>query len=185
MRNIAILALAALVVAVNGSSNLRVQMEAEVEAHNEKKSSWTFSHKPSRKEMMRLTVAIRVDDDVVQKLEKELYEVSDPKHARYGQHKTVNEITAFLDIPTERYTRVVRWFKDSGVKTAELNPNKDMITIEAPVDVVENILSTKIHAFVHKEHKDKIILRAAQPYFLPATIAKDVFMVGEVSTSPN
>ena len=156
MKNIAILALAALVVAVNGSSNLRVQMEAEVEAHNEKKSSWVFSHKPARKEMMRLTVAIRVDDDVVQKLEKELYEVSDPKHARYGQHKTVDEITAFLDIPTERYTRVVRWFKDSGVKTAELNPNKDMITIEAPVDVVENILSTKIHAFVHKEHKIKL-----------------------------
>ena len=68
MRNIAILALAALVVAVNGSSNLRVQMEAEVEAHNEKKSSWMFSHKPARKEMMRLTVAIRVDDDVVQKI---------------------------------------------------------------------------------------------------------------------
>ena len=99
MRNIAILALAALVVAVNGSSNLRVQMEAEVEAHNEKKSSWTFSHKPSRKEMMRLTVAIRVDEDVVQKLEKELYEVSDPKHARYGQHKTIDEITAFLEHP--------------------------------------------------------------------------------------
>ena len=68
MRNIAILALAALVVAVNGSSNLRVQMEAEVEAHNEKKSSWMFSHKPSRKEMMRLTVAIRVDDDVAESI---------------------------------------------------------------------------------------------------------------------
>ena len=90
------------------------------------------------------------------------------------------------NIPAERYTRVVkRWFKDSGVKTAELNPNKDMITIEAPVDVVENILSTKIHAFVHKEHKDKVILRAAQPYFLPATVAKDVFMVGEVSSRTN
>ena len=46
-------------------------------------------------------------------------------------------------IPAERYTRVQRWFVDIGVKTAELNPNKDMITIEASVEVVENILNTE------------------------------------------
>ena len=101
---------------VSSSPTNKVQMEAEVETYNEKLSSWKISHKPLPKEMMKLTVAIRIEDDVVAKLEKELYELSDPRHVRYGKHKTVDEITALLNVPASRYQKVQQFFIKNGVK---------------------------------------------------------------------
>ena len=68
-----IFGLLAIIAIVNATSsnNIQVQMEAEVQTYDEKRSSWKISHMPSPDKMMKLTVAIRVDDDVVQKLEKE------------------------------------------------------------------------------------------------------------------
>ena len=132
-----ILAIIAIVNATS-SNNIQVQMEAEVQTYDEKRSSWKISHMPSPDKMMKLTVAIRVDDDVVQKLEKELYEVSDPQHPRYGQHKTIEEITELLNIPESRYAKVQRFFLNNGAVAATLNPNKDMITLEDDVKTIEN-----------------------------------------------
>ena len=181
-----IFGLLAIIAIVNATSsnNIQVQMEAEVQTYDEKRSSWKISHIPSPDKMMKLTVAIRVDDDVVQKLEKELYEVSDPQHPRYGQHKTIEEITELLNIPESRYAKVQRFFLNNGAVAATLNPNKDMITLEADVKTIENILSTKIYAFKHSVQSDKIILRAGKPYYLPSFIANEVYMVGELLQFP-
>jgi tripeptidyl-peptidase I len=169
---------------VSSSPTNKVQMEADVETYNEKLSSWKISHKPSPKEMMKLTVAIRIEDDVVAKLEKELYELSDPRHVRYGKHKTVDEITELLNVPESRFQNVQNFFIKNGVKTAQLNPNKDMVTIEASVETIETILSTTIHAFQHNSNADTVILRASKPYFLPSSIASEIFMVGELLQFP-
>ena len=39
------------------------------------------------------------------------YEVSDPKHSEYGQHKTHAEIAAILAVPESRMARVVSFWK--------------------------------------------------------------------------
>ena len=59
-----------------------------------------------------------------------------------------------------------------------------MITLEADVKTIENILSTKIYAFKHSVQSDKIILRAGKPYYLPSFIANEVYMVGELLQFP-
>ncbi len=169
---------------VVAEDEIKVRMEPDVKTYNPKTSRWIISHKPPPNKMMQLIVAVRVDKDAVNKLEKELYEVSDPTHIKYGKHKTIDEISELLNVPKIRYESVQNYFLKNGVTSAILNPNKDMITIKASVETIENILSTKMHAFKHMQQSDKIILRASKPYFLPSKIASDVTMVGELLQFP-
>merc|ERR1719267_257719 len=107
-----------------------------------------------------MTVALKVDPERRAALEKTFWEVSDPKHEKYGQHLSIDDITKLLAIPDERVAPVVKYFTEAGATSVEVAPNKDMITIDMPAAAAELALNMKLAFFTHSERTHVQIVRA-------------------------
>lgn len=161
-----------------------VQFETSIKPHNPAHSSWVQHARADADRVLQLNVAIRVDTHRLSELERVFFEVSDPDHANYGQHLTVDEVTELLTVPEDRTTRVRDFFLNSGATSAEMHPNRDSITVQMPVSAVEATLDTEIHEFRHSEQTGVSVWRASRHYSLPKNIAEDVVMVGELLQFP-
>lgn len=166
------------------SASPRVPFETSVRPHDPARSSWVRSGKPAPGTQMKLTVALKIEAAQRAELERTFWAVSDPRNERYGKHLTVDEVTEILEVPSARVERVRMHFARSGAIRTKVNPNRDMITVTLPVAAAELALETKIHEFEHKERKGVKIMRASAGYSLPASIADDVVMVGELLQFP-
>lgn len=79
--------------------------------------------------------------------------VSNPEHARYGQHLTESEVNELIKPTDEALELVHEWLADYGVQPSELeySPAKDWIKLSLPVSDVENLLDTEFSVFEHEE----------------------------------
>jgi len=145
---------------------------------------WVYEKNAPADHEVTMTVALKVDQAKRALLEKTFWEVSDPKHEKYGQHMTVDDITKLFDVPQERVDAVVEYFKKSGATTVEVNPNKDMITVKMAAADTEKALRTKLGFFTHSERSGMRIVRASGHYHLPDDIAPHVSLVGEMLQFP-
>jgi tripeptidyl-peptidase-1 len=77
-------------------------------------------------------------------LEKNLYEVSDPSHERYGQHLSKEEVEALVAPHPESIELVNEWLSTFGVNEDSLvrSPAKDWVTLKVPVSLAEKMLDT-------------------------------------------
>ena len=77
-------------------------------------------------------------------LEKNLYEVSDPDHKRYGQHLSKAEVEALVAPHPESLDLVNEWLGTFGIDEDSLvrSPARDWVTLEVPVSLVEKMLDT-------------------------------------------
>ncbi|KAI0015195.1 tripeptidyl-peptidase 1 precursor [Xylariomycetidae sp. FL0641] len=83
-------------------------------------------------------------------LERQLYEVSDPDHAKYGQHlsaESVNELVAPTD---ETLDLVHEWLAENGVTVSKYSAAKDWITVSLPIGEIEQLLDAEYHVYEHK-----------------------------------
>jgi len=177
--------LCALGLVVRGAAEVKwVQKEPAVPAYSSETSAWAKDvEKPAEDQPITLTVALRVDETRRAELERVFWEVSDPEHEQYGRHLSVEQVTDLLAMPRERIERVKAYFESKGA-AAKVAPNGDMITVTMSVPAAEAALNTVIHSFTHKEHVHVRILRSSRSYSLPAEIAEDVDMVGELLQFP-
>lgn len=176
--------LIAVCLSVLASAEEWVQLERHVPPHNGSTSSWTKGERLPQGHDVKVTVAVRLDDDRRSELERVFWEVSDPSHERYGKHLSIDEITQLLAVPPARAERVRSYFLSAGAKEATVSPNRDMISVTMPAEVAEASLQTRLHFFSHDEHQHARIVRASTGYALPASIAKEVLMVGELLQFP-
>jgi tripeptidyl-peptidase-1 len=164
------------------SSQLRLSPEADIVAGTS--PSWAVHAKPEPATPIRLTVAVTIDQERRDALESIFWKVSDPKDEAYGKHLSVDEITKVLDVPLARVARVSKVFAAAGASTS-VSRNRDYITVELPVGAAEKLLQTEILWYSHKTYTEARILRASRGYSLPAEIAADVLMVGELLQFPS
>jgi len=77
-------------------------------------------------------------------LEKNLYEVSDPAHLRYGQHLSKSEVEALVAPHPESLDLVDKWLGTFGVDedSLERSPARDWVTLKVPVSLAEMMLDT-------------------------------------------
>ena len=77
-------------------------------------------------------------------LEKNLYEVSDPAHERYGQHLSKSEVEALVAPHPESLKLVNEWLSSFGVDEDSLvrSPARDWVTLKVPVSLAEKMLDT-------------------------------------------
>ncbi len=77
-------------------------------------------------------------------LERHLYEVSDPSHARYGQHLSKEEVEELVAPHPESVDVVDAWLSSFGLGESdfERSPAKDWVTLRVPVRLAEAMLDT-------------------------------------------
>jgi len=161
-----------------------IQQEPGVLPYSADRSSWVLHDKVPAEHSVELTVAVRVDSDRHAALEKLFWEVSDPKHASYGKHLSIDGISKLLAIPDSRVDVVKHYFERAGA-TALVSPNKDIITVTMPASAAETALNTSLAFFKHPERSHLRIVRANTHYWLPEHVAHEVAMVGELLQFPH
>ncbi|CAK1359777.1 unnamed protein product [Cercospora beticola] len=128
---------------------------------------WQKIGKPSPDHSVSLRIGLK--QSAFEQLEKELYEVSDPEHERYGQHLSMSDIHSFTAPHEEALSAVEQWLESHGITADNLHysPPKDWITIALPVSKVESLLDTEYHEYRHEDGKE--VVRTTQ-YSLPRSL---------------
>jgi tripeptidyl-peptidase-1 len=77
-------------------------------------------------------------------LEKQLYEVSDPDHHRYGQHLSKAEVEALIRPSRDSVDAVNAWLSSFGLTGRDItrSPASDWVTIKVPIGIAEKMLDT-------------------------------------------
>ena len=120
-------------------SGARVALEPSVLPHSAATSSWVREEKPNPNLEFNLPVALKIDDAPRAALEKIFWEVSNPKHPKYGQYKTNAELAQILAVPASRIERVTSFFDKAGARYT-LHPHKDSLNIQMSVWALEAAL---------------------------------------------
>ncbi|KAF4619781.1 hypothetical protein D9613_004978 [Agrocybe pediades] len=110
-------------------------------------------------------------------LEKQLYEVSDPDHERYGQHLSKEEVEDLVSPHPQSLNAVDEWLAGFGLGEKDLvrSPAKDWVIITVPVSVAEDMLDTKYHVWEHTESGDQLVRTTS--YRLPSHLHEHIEVI--------
>ncbi|KUJ19762.1 subtilisin-like protein [Mollisia scopiformis] len=84
-------------------------------------------------------------------LERNLYEVSDPDHHRYGHHLSAVEVEDLMKPTTETEDLVTAWLSDHGIGNVTYSPSRYWITIQLPIHSIETLLDTEYFVYQHDD----------------------------------
>lgn len=98
-----------------------------------------------------LSLQIGLKQSRFDELERQLYEVSDPDHPRYGKHLSVEDVNELVKPHDESVDLVHQWLADNGIEADQLGYSqaKDWIIVTLPIEKVEQLLDTKYATYEH------------------------------------
>ena len=87
-----------------------------------------------------------------EKLSELMYAVSDPDHARYGQHLSLDEISGLVK-PTDETAELVReWLHEHvAPEHVESSPAGDFLSFTVPISKIEEMLQTNYSVYQHED----------------------------------
>ncbi|KAI0391758.1 tripeptidyl-peptidase 1 precursor [Xylariaceae sp. FL0594] len=123
---------------------------------------WTKVRRAPADHVMQIQIGLKQSN--FDELEKQLYEVSDPSHPKYGQHLSAEDVEKLVKPTKETSDLVHEWLESNGVKPTSYSAAGDWITVKLPISQIEQLLDTEYHVF---EHKDGAKVARAPTWSLP------------------
>ncbi|KAH9214734.1 tripeptidyl peptidase-like protein [Leptodontidium sp. 2 PMI_412] len=112
--------------------------------------SWSRVGPAPAQHMIQLQIGLKQGQ--FSELERQLYEVSDPRHIRYGQHLSENQVNQLIKPKDETLNQVLRWLHENDIEDQlEYSRAKDWIKVTLLVESVEKLLDTKYSIFKHED----------------------------------
>ncbi|KAI6350845.1 hypothetical protein MCOR25_010346 [Pyricularia grisea] len=97
---------------------------------------WSYSHAAESTEKLTLRIALRQQNAAA--LEQLVLQVSDPRHVKYGQHLTRDDLRTYT-APNPRGVRsVASWLADNGVDNYSVD--HDWVTLHTTVGTADRLL---------------------------------------------
>jgi tripeptidyl-peptidase-1 len=160
----------------------RVRMESYINVFQA--PNWAVGDRVTSEDMITIRFILRHDQHKVAKFEKLFYDISNPQSPNYGKWLSIEEVTEKL-APAEMNRRIVKEFLASyGVTDFYLNKNKDIIRVQVPATLAEQMFDTVMHRFHYREDSGISLIRVVQPYSLPFEVAEVVSFIGEIIRLP-
>lgn len=103
-------------------------------------------------------------------------EVSDPSHARYGQHLKRNELKELIKPRTESTKAVLSWLEEAGVGSEDIKDDGEWITFHAPVERAESMLSTTFKTYQNEVRRDVKRIRSLS-YSVPKAVRDHIDLI--------
>ena len=130
-------------------------------------SKWQQLHRAPSDHSMTLRIGMKQDS--FSELERHLYEVSDPEHARYGQHLSTEEVHSLVAPNEKALADVHKWLDENRVQLdrVQYSPAKDWLLVDLPVFDIEDLLDTEYH--VYENDEGTTIIRTPR-YSLPLAL---------------
>lgn len=134
---------------------------------------WLEVGKPHKDEVIHMQIGLRQQNEGV--IESHLLEISDPKHARYGQHMSSAEIHDLVAPSDETVELVNAWLAEHDITNAVHSPGKDWVSIVVTIEKAETLLQTKYSIFEHAD--DGTTLSRAPEWSLPLHLHEHIDVV--------
>ena len=110
--------------------------------------SWRVVGDAPRDHILHLQIGLKQSNEDV--LESHLLEISDPKHHRYKQYLSLDEITRLTQPSKETQERVEAWLDDHDVREYIWNePSRDWISVNITIEKAGALLQTKYSTYLH------------------------------------
>ncbi|EJD07658.1 subtilisin-like protein [Fomitiporia mediterranea MF3/22] len=124
-----------------------------------------------------LDMRIGLKQDKFDKLVEELYQVSDPRHERYGAHLSKEDVEDLIAPHEDSVNTVEAWLTHHGISldSVQRSPAGDWLTISIPVSMAERMLSAKYSVF-HNPSTDSYVVRTTS-YSLPSALHPHISVV--------
>lgn len=132
---------------------------------------WTRVGEAGKSDRVHLTIGLKQQNQGA--IEEHLLQVSDPSHARYGQHLTAAEIADIVRPSQETQDLVKSWLEEHGIQGVH-NAAKDTIHVLVPIEKAEELLQTSYSVF---EHEDGSTLARAPEWSLPRHLHEHIDVV--------
>ncbi|KAK6440992.1 hypothetical protein LTR95_002775 [Oleoguttula sp. CCFEE 5521] len=109
--------------------------------------SWKPVGAADKSETINLQIGLKQSNEGT--VERHLMEVSDPAHARYGNHLTAAEIADIIRPADDTISMVHAWLREHGIENLDVAPAKDWISIVVPIEKAEQLLQTSYSKYKH------------------------------------
>lgn len=89
-----------------------------------------------------------------EELEQHVVEISDPSHARYGQHLSKDEVNALSGSDPKALEEVLHWLDvrlENGLGESKYRSSGNILSIALPISHAEALLDTKFDAYRHED----------------------------------
>jgi tripeptidyl-peptidase-1 len=116
-------------------------------------------------------VTFAIKQQNLDQLNQILYEVSDPRNPKYGQHWTRQQVTSLVSNPSAT-ENVQKYLEDRGIHVEKVSKYGEYIQATATISTWEELFQTQFFEF-HDEVYDITFARALE-YSLPALISGDL-----------
>lgn len=156
-----------IVVTTSRKSNKHIHMER---ANDLAKNLYSLKRRAQADDLHTVVIAIKQRN--METLERILYEVSDPRSEKYGQHMTNKEIEE-LTASHESTSYVIDYLQQNDITDIKQTPHGDYITATAPIRVFEKMLNCEFHVYGARDHEDFVITRTSN-YFLEEHVVEHV-----------
>jgi tripeptidyl-peptidase-1 len=117
-------------------------------------------------------------------LEKEFWAVSDPKHARYGDHLTKAAVTSLVRAPAANLDATTSWLLGCGAVKTSKGAHDDMIEATLRAADAERCFGTRLYTYRHVLRGLTAIRVGAQGYSVPAHLATAIRLVEGLGRLP-
>jgi len=152
----------------------------------EGKGGWLAAERAAHDEAMTVHLMLRHSTSTIERLERTLVAVSDPRSAQYGNHLSLQELSALAPVEENHKLAVGAWLAgETGVSEVLPNSDGDIVAVTLTTAAAERLFSTRIHRFRHPSAGDGALLRATGPYSLPLSVASAVAAVADLTGLPN
>ncbi|THV45499.1 hypothetical protein BGAL_0482g00140 [Botrytis galanthina] len=100
--------------------------------------------------IINLNIALKQSQ--FEELERQLYQVSDPSHQKYGNHLTSEEVDELVRPSSQTLDSTHEWLLENGIDASSLRYSsaKDWIHLSIPVKDAERLLDTEYHVYEHE-----------------------------------
>ncbi|KAH8089885.1 subtilisin-like protein, partial [Cristinia sonorae] len=158
-------------------SSLVAAIPSKFTAHRVKDATpspreWVKRSRAPADASIELRIALPLDNWEV--VERHITEVSDPYHARYGQHLSVEEIKELNTPHQDSVDAVTEWLAAHGLHGDLLQRSTagDSFKVKVPVSVAEKLMKTEYHVWEHSD-SGKLTIRTTE-YSVPSSVHEHI-----------
>jgi tripeptidyl-peptidase-1 len=137
---------------------------------------WTRLADASPDHTLKLRIALHQPGEAL--FERTLYEVSDPAHAKYGQHLSRDELSALLAPRAESTSAVLSWLRDAGIESSKVEEDGEWINLKVTVREASALLDADFGVWGHEGTTVKRV--RALKYSVPEEVAGHIKMVAPI-----
>ena len=145
---------------------------------------WIKSFKAHPDTELPITLALRVEAHKIQRLEKALWDVSDPELPTYANFWNNDDITQAVGMDNATIENVVHFLSSNNMSNIHLSRNRDYLHATGTVQQLELMLKAEFYHFRHP-WGDVEYIRSGQALTIPAFLDGYVDFIAHVDNFPS